>query len=475
MKRFAKQNTRHSRRQFVQAMLGGAVLGNLGSSILRAAEVPPSSSPTAFSAEGNDLPKPSARQLAWQDCELGMFFHFDIPVFKPGWDWRSWKDMPQPNDYNPAKLNTDQWLEAARSMGAKYAVFVAKHCSGFLQWQSDCYPYGVRQSAWRGGKGDVLGDFVASCHKYGIKPGIYASVTANGYLEVDNPGLVNRGKGGDEKKQAAYVKTCERMLTELWSRYGEMFQIWFDGGALPPEKGGPNMLPILEKYQPQANVCQGPNATNRFGTSEAGVVPYPYWNTVNKREGCDWTSGDPNGKIWIPGEACSPMPGHAWFWFPDQNTKIEPLGQLMDMYYRSVGHGCNLLLNATPGPDGLIPEPNMRHYADFGKEIRRRFEKPLAGTQGEGATLELTLPKPSKIDHAIIMEDIAQGQRVRKYDLEGLVGGDKWQKLCDGDSIGHKRIQKFPAVEVAKVRFHATQAAAMPKIRRMEVFCVDAT
>ena len=94
-------------------MLGGAVLGNLGSSILRAAEVPPSSSPTAFSAEGNDLPKPSARQLAWQDCELGMFFHFDIPVFKPGWDWRSWKDMPQPNDYNPAKLNTDQWLEAA--------------------------------------------------------------------------------------------------------------------------------------------------------------------------------------------------------------------------------------------------------------------------------------------------------------------------------------------------------------------------
>ncbi len=44
--------------------------------------------------------------------------------------------------YNPAKLDTDQWMEAAKAMGAKYCVFVAKHCSGFLQWQSDLYEYG---------------------------------------------------------------------------------------------------------------------------------------------------------------------------------------------------------------------------------------------------------------------------------------------------------------------------------------------
>ena len=66
-----------------------------------------------------------------------MFFHFDIPIYKPGWDWRSWKDMPSPDMYNPRKLDTDQWMEAAQALGAKYAVLVAKHCSGFLQWQSD--------------------------------------------------------------------------------------------------------------------------------------------------------------------------------------------------------------------------------------------------------------------------------------------------------------------------------------------------
>jgi alpha-L-fucosidase len=152
--------------------------------------------------------------------ELGMFFHFDIPIYKPGWDWRSWRDMPTPDMYTPAKLDTDQWLEAAKALGARYAVLVAKHCSGFLQWQSDLYPYGVKQSPWRSHKGDVVRDFVESCRKHGIQPGLYASVSANGYLGVDNPGLINRGKGGDPAAQARYVKICEQMLTELWSRYG---------------------------------------------------------------------------------------------------------------------------------------------------------------------------------------------------------------------------------------------------------------
>ena len=163
------------------------------------------------------------------------------------------------NLYNPVDLDTDQWMEAAKAMGAKYAVFVAKHCSGFLQWQTDIYPYGVRQSGWRDGKGDVVGDFVESCRKYGIKPGIYASVTANGYWEVDNPGLVNQGKGGDPEKQAEYAGVCENMLTELWSRYGELTEVWFDGGALPPDKGGPDMIPILQEFQPNAIVFQGPH------------------------------------------------------------------------------------------------------------------------------------------------------------------------------------------------------------------------
>lgn len=412
--------------------------------------------------------KPTAHQLAWQDMELGLFIHLDMVTFtgeaKP-------RTPANPNTYNPVKLDTDQWLEAAKAMGAQYAVFVAKHCTGFLQWQSNAYPYGVKQSSWRNGKGDVVDSFVKSCEKYGVKPGLYASTTTNAYWTVDHPGLVNWGKGGDAEKQAQYAKACEVIGEELWSRYGDLAEVWFDGGTLPPERGGPDLIPILKKYQPNAMVFQGPARTIRWIGNENGVAKYPCWATVSN-DGDVFGPGDPNGKKWLPGECDVPLPGHDWFWSPKQDKNIQPLNSLMDKYYRSVGHNCNLLLNCTPDASGLIPDANRKHYADFGKEIRRRFDKPLAETKGEGNLVELSLPTPGKINHVVMMEDVALGERVRDYTVEGLVPGNTWKTLCRGTSIGHKRIQMFQATEVAKVRFRVKQAAANPIIRRLAVFDV---
>ncbi|MCX6362391.1 MAG: alpha-L-fucosidase [Armatimonadetes bacterium] len=225
-------------------------------------------------------PRPTPVQAAWQEMELGMFIHYDMNVFKPGWDHRQYATRPGPELFNPARLNTDQWLEAARAMGAKYAVLTAKHGSGFMLWQSDLYPFGMKQSPFQNGQGDIVRDFVRSCRKFGIKPGIYAHMGCNGYLEVDNPGLVNRGRGGTPDEQARYARICEGMLNELWGRYGKLAEIWFDGGVLDPDKGGPDMLSILRKRQPNATVFQGPAATIRWIGNEDGVAPYPCWATV---------------------------------------------------------------------------------------------------------------------------------------------------------------------------------------------------
>jgi len=427
------------------------------------------------------LVTPNPTQQAWHDMELGMFFHFDIPVYKQGWNWRSFADFPDPNLYQPKRLDTDQWMEAAKAMGAKYAIFVAKHCSGFLQWQSDLYPYGVRQSSWRNGRGDVVGDFVASCRRHGIRPGLYASVSANGYLGVDNPGLVNRGKGGDAQAQARYVRTCEQMMAELWTRYGDLFEIWFDGGAIPAAQGGPDLVPILTRHQPQAIVFQGPAGTPnliRWVGNERGVAPYPCWSTANAGTSEGGTvekvvGGSPDGTLWVPGECDVPVRNHDWFWKPGGEEKLYGVEPLVQMYYNSVGRNCNLLLNANPDPDGLVPEADLRRYAEFGKEIRRRFGSPLALTAGAGAEVELVLSKPQAVNQVVVMEDIARGERVRAYEIEGLAPGGAWTTLCDGQSVGHKRIQQFARTEVAKLRFRATASVAEPHLRQFAAFCVD--
>ncbi len=91
----------------------------------------------------------------------------------------------------------------------------------------------------------------------------------------------------------------------------------------------------------------------------------------------------------------------------------------------------------------------------------------------KNATVELILPKPQSINQILIMEDISLGERIRTYEVEGLTAGDQWTKLCDGQSVGHKRIQKFNRTEVAKIRLRTTSSIAEPQIRKIEVFNVD--
>lgn len=419
------------------------------------------------SGSSADLAKPTPAQAAWHDMEVGMFYHFDM---------RTMSGVEKPINpaplkiFNPTKLDTDQWLEAAKAIGAKYAILVVKHSSGFMLWQSDLYPYSVKQTPWRDGKGDILADFIRSCKKYDIKPGIYASMTCNSYWNV-LAHKVNRGKGGDPEALKKYSDMCEKMVTELWTKYGKFTEIWFDGGVLPVEKGGPDLVPILKKHQPQAVVFQSPERGGiRWVGNEKGVADYPCWSTVKILN--DPGSGDPDGKIWNPGECDVPVRNHHWFWNPNQDHKLYSLNELVDMYYKSVGRNCTLLLNANPNRDGLIPEADMKRYIEFGKEIRRRFSRPIARTTGKGKKVELSLKNPSEINHVIIMEDIAQGERVRVYKVEGLLPDGQWIELCEGQSIGHKRIQVFDTKTLKKIRLRVTKSAVEPIIRELAVYNV---
>ena len=449
------------------------------------------SSSAAFAAGAGVLPAfpsggaraiPTAAQKSWQDMELGMFFHYDIPVFKPDWNWRSFKNHPDPSLYSPAKLDTDQWMEAAKAYGAKYVVFVAKHCSGFLQWQSDLYPYGLRQSSWRGGKGDVVRDFVESARRCGLKPGLYASVATNSFLGVLNPGIVKKnawlGKPSPEA-QKRYVRICERMAEELWSRYGELAEIWFDGGALPPEKGGPDLMPLIEKLQPNAILFQGPaNARNliRWIGNERGIAPYPCWSTGREVTQSDGTresrnernTGNPDGDRWMPGECDVPLKERGWFC--TDRGRYWTMDELMEIYFSSVGRNCNLLLNAAPQPDGLVAEEEMRIYKEFGRRIKGIYTNRLCATEGEGDRIELAVPEDSgPVDQVVLMERIERGERVRDFALDALVGGE-WREIYRGSCIGHKHIARFDGIAASRLRLSVRESSATPLIRDFSAY-----
>jgi len=421
------------------------------------------------------LPRPTAEQATWQDCEIGVFYHYDLHVFsKPGWDPSRYDHFPGPEIFNPTKLDTDQWMEVPKALGAKYAVLTATHGSGFMLWQSDAYPFGVRQSPWRGGKGDLVKDFVASCGKAGVGPGIYCHMRVNGWWQVDQPGLVNRGQGGDAARQAMYAAAKIKQAEELWGQYGPLAEVWFDGW-MPDPKAGFDVLPILKKLQPKAMVYGGGNCpveTIRWMGGEHGKTDYPCWSTGDN---CfDATSGSPDGKDWCPGEADVNIQAGQWMWQPGCDGGLRSLDDLMEIYYGSVGNNCNLLINAMPGPDGLVPEAQLKRFREFGNEIRRRFGKSLAETAGEGNEIELSPGKPHTIDHVMLMEQITEGERVRSYVVEGKVG-QAWQKIGGGSCIGHKRIERITPVEVSAVRLRVISSVGKPLIRKLAVYDTTAS
>jgi alpha-L-fucosidase len=416
-------------------------------------------SAAAESKEGSKTvsAKPTPQQAAWQDMEVGMFIHFAPNT----WQDKEGDEMSTPlGKIDPAKLDTDQWASVAQAMGAGYIVFVAKHVGGFCMWQTDTTDYGIKDTAWRGGKGDVLKDLSESCRKKGVKLGVYLSPQ-----DLRHKAGVG-GRCGNKEDQDKYSKLYRQQLIEVLSRYGQMCEVWFDGSNVV-EVGD-----IIEKHAPKAMVFQGPHATIRWVGNEDGFAPYPAWNAVSLADAKSGVAtvvhGKADGEAWLPNE-CDARIRATWFWNTRNAPTLKSLSQLMEIYYRSVGHGAVLLLNHTPDPTGLIPEADAKRAAEFGAEVKRRFGTPIAETAGKGDAVELALAKGAAIDHVIAMEDILQGERVRQYVIEGFADG-QWVKLAEGSAIGHKKIDRFDPRQVSKVRLRCLKSAAEPQIRRLAAY-----
>ncbi len=438
---------------------------------------------TMVIAKDNPSVLPSKAQTEWADAEIGVLIHFDMPTFEPEYDFRKdWNYHPDLAIFNPKELDTDQWIKAAKSAGATYAVLVAKHCSGFSLWPTKAHPYSVKNTPWRNGKGDIVKDFIASCSKFGLKPGIYASTTANGYLRVDNPGRV---VSGDHVEQQKYNDIVKMQLTELWSEYGKLSEVWFDGGVLPPEKGGFDVLAMLKKYQPEAIAFQGPYGYEnniRWVGNEEGVAPYPCWARADSTTSASGVieikglNGNPQGMFWCPGESDFPLRLNSsfqggWFWHKDQDDQLRSLTELTDKYCKSVGRNTNMLLGIVVDTRGLVPDADVKRLEEFGNRVTENFSNPICSISGKGAVLELNLKSSQSLSTVVIMEDISQGERIREYELFGRLNG-AWNLISKGTSVGHKRIERVKGIYDG-IRLTVLKSEGIPVIRKLSCFTSD--
>lgn len=166
---------------------------------------------TGTSGAAAPSPEPSAAQKAWMDLGFGLFIHHGINTYFD----KEWSDGAlDGTKYNPDKLDTDQWCEAAQAAGMKYVVIVAKHHDGFCLWPSRYQDYSVMAGPWRK---DVVGAVAESARRFGLKFGLYYSLWDR------------REKSHDEDIRRYVIEFMMPQLEELLTQYGEVVELWFDG------------------------------------------------------------------------------------------------------------------------------------------------------------------------------------------------------------------------------------------------------
>ncbi|QJD85545.1 alpha-L-fucosidase [Cohnella herbarum] len=406
---------------------------------------------------------PSENQLRWQDMEMGMFCHFGMNTFCDR-EWGEGTDSPE--KFRPSELDARQWASTARQAGMKYFILTAKHHDGFCLWPTATTDYSVAFSPWKDGKGDIVRECAEACREEGIGFGLYLSPWDRHEPRYADP--------------AAYDDFYADQLEELLTGYGPLVEVWFDGaGSEGHTYDWERIMRIVRTHQPEAMVFNMGAPTIRWVGNEDGVAPYPCWNTAEAArlsmfttESADWLPSTPK---WVPAECDVPIRKDQWFWHPDAEDRLHSLEHLMDIYYRSVGHGCNLLLNVAPDDRGLLPDSDVRRVLELGAEVRRRFDAPIARTSGTGNELVLQLEGETSIDHLVLMEDIRLGERIREYVVDALRDG-QWVEISRGSAVGHKKIDAFPPVAASAVRLRVLSSEGEPLVRSMGVYanCNDA-
>lgn len=445
-------------------------------------------------------PCPSPNQLRWHALETYAFVHFNMNTFT-GREWG--EGTEDPDLFQPAELDCAQWARVCKRAGLRGIILTAKHHDGFCLWPSAFTEHDVAASSWRGGGGDVVGELAAACRAEGLLFGVYLS-----------PWDRNSPLYGDsERYNRYYVDQLEELLT----RYGELFEVWWDGACAEGPNGKRQVYDwelfrsTVRRLQPAAVIFSDVGPDVRWIGNERGFAGETCWGMLSP-EGHEpglaappqeeLNQGREDGTHWIPGECdVSIRPG--WYYHAEEDGKTKSVAELLEIWHASVGRGANLLLNLPVDRRGLVHERDVARLLEWRAALDALYATDLAPgarasatnvragharfgpenvLDGDPATywatddgcseaaLALEFPRRVRCDRVRLEEPLALGQRVRAFELHGRVAGE-WRVLASGTTIGAQRVLVFAPVEVEALRVSVTSARACPALASASVFC----
>ena len=423
---------------------------------------------------------PNERQLAHYKIGKKAFFHFGVNTFTDN-EWGDGTELEK--IFDPSELDTDQWIRVIKDAGFKLAIITAKHHDGFCLWPSKYTTHSVKNSPYKGGKGDVIKEFTDSCRKYGIKAGVYIS-----------PWDRNSPLWGKDEYSDYYAK----QLTELLTQYGELHEVWRDGaGSTETRYDWDLWESIIRKYQPNAAIFGSLGAAEhvdlRWVGNEKGYAGETHYASIDPEYLLHETPavlnvGEIGARKYIPSETdVSIRPG--WFYHASQDDAVKTPSQINKIWFESIGRNSMMLLNFPPDKRGLICEKDAKNALISHKSISKmlstnfvdsaRITSPNSPVTPiivqnattnvrlkiyQGDTFEIELTKPERINVFAVAELIEAGERVKSFKLESVDEDGSTELLYEGTSIGFYRAVQFKSGYYKCLRFTVTDTLAQPML-----------
>lgn len=441
------------------------------------------------------LPVPEPKQVEWQQMETYAFIHFGLNTFND----REWGyGDTDPKTFNPTNLDCEQWAQTLVKAGMKGVILTAKHHDGFCLWPFEGTDYSVKNSPWKNGQGNVVKELSEACKKYGLKFAVYLSPWDRHQANYGTP---------------EYLPYFYAQLHDLLTNYGPVFEVWFDGA-----NGGdgwyggakdirtidrknyynyPRIYEMLDSIQPQAIIFSDGGPGCRWVGNEKGFAGATNWSFLREGEvhpgyekSYELQYGHADGNQWVPAECdVSIRPG--WFYHPEEDDRVKSPDQLVDLYYRSVGHNATLLLNFPVDRRGLIHPVDSANAVRFHEMIQQQLKTNLVAgmtpnvsnerggdfvasaltddnfdtywATEDGVTtadIEFSFDTPTRMNRMMLQEYIPLGQRVKAFVVEYL-DKDTWLPVKlneETTTIGYKRLLRFETVETKGIRIRITDA-----------------
>ena len=344
--------------------------------------------PLALGAQGKSLHQ---LQQEFVDLRFGMFVHFGLPTFQEA-DWTD-PDL-DPAVFNPTKLDTRQWVETAKSAGAKFICVSVKHHAGFCMWNTATTDYSVMNTPL--GR-DVLKELTTALQEAGMQVMFHFSI-------LDTHHRIRHTLPFTPEK-TEFIKA---QLRELLTGYGPVNTIMFDGWDAPwgrisyEEVSFPEIYALVKSLQPDCLVMD-------LNGSKYPQDALFYSDIRCYEQGAGQRISAQDNTL--PAMSCYPLQ-RTWFWkesFPTDELKdVDRIVRENIIPYNEAY--CTYILNAAPNREGLI-DPNavaaMRRIGEIWKNTGHLVDVPEAPAPVIDLNLAVDRPCDSSWSDDMMLMDFA--------------------------------------------------------------------